>query len=124
MDRDAVIKNVIALNNPNSKTNNCGIWIPGQGPWCADPGSFSQYTYDATKVPDILTGDGYKMNNDTGIFEKNGQPLVITISTTAGNVRRGDDRLAATAEGARCRYQPAKQDLRAHRPILERRSQG
>jgi peptide/nickel transport system substrate-binding protein len=76
------------LNNPNSKTNNCGIWIPGQGPWCADPGSFSQYTYDATKVSDILTGDGYKMNNDTGIFEKNGQPLVITVSTTAGNVRR------------------------------------
>jgi len=88
VDRSAVIKGVIQLNNPEATDQNCGFWIPGQGPWCTDPGPFAQYTYDPAKVADLLTGDGYKQNADTGFFEKNGQPLTITISTTAGNVRR------------------------------------
>jgi peptide/nickel transport system substrate-binding protein len=87
MDREAVIKNVISLNNPSAKVNNCGAWIPGQGPWCADPGSFAKYTYDATKVSSILTSDGYKMDASTGLFEKGGKALTITISTQAGNTR-------------------------------------
>jgi peptide/nickel transport system substrate-binding protein len=88
VDRSSVIKGVIQLNNPNAKDQNCGFWIPGQGPWCTDPGPYAQYTYDPSKVAQILTSDGYKQNADTGFFEKNGQPLTITISTTAGNVRR------------------------------------
>jgi peptide/nickel transport system substrate-binding protein len=87
IDREVIIKKVIALNNPNAKVNNCGLWIPGNGPWCADPGPFAQYTYDAAKVKSILTSDGYKMNADSGMFEKDGKPLVISISHTAGNTR-------------------------------------
>jgi len=89
VDREAVITGVIGLNNPNAKVNNCGLWIPGQGPWCADPGSFTQYAFDPDKAASILKSDGYKDDRDTsGFFTKNGKPLTITISTTAGNVRR------------------------------------
>jgi peptide/nickel transport system substrate-binding protein len=89
MDRESVITGVIGLNNPTAKVNNCGLWIPGAGPpWCADPGPYAQYTFQPDKTKTLLTGAGYKLNADTGFFEKGGQPLTITISTTAGNVRR------------------------------------
>jgi peptide/nickel transport system substrate-binding protein len=88
MDRENVIKGVIGLNNPNAKVNNCGLWIPGQGPWCAEPGAFAQYTFQPDKVASLLESDGYKLDAATGIYGKGGKPLVITISTTAGNVRR------------------------------------
>lgn len=89
VDRDAVISGVIGLNNPNAKTNNCGLWIPGQGPWCADPGAFAQYAYDPDKAAALLTSDGYTDDRDnSGYFTKGGKPLTITIATTAGNVRR------------------------------------
>ena len=90
VDRDAVISGVIGLNNPNAKTNNCGLWIPGQGPWCADPGSFAQYAYDPAKADELLTSAGYDCTAvaDGGFCTKGGKDLVITISTTAGNVRR------------------------------------
>ncbi len=90
VDRDAVISGVIGLNNPNAQTNNCGLWIPGQGPWCADPGPFAQYKYDPDKAAALLKSDGYKDDRDnSGFFlDKSGKPLTITISTTAGNVRR------------------------------------
>jgi peptide/nickel transport system substrate-binding protein len=88
MDRQSVIDGVIGLNNPTATVNNCGPWIPGQGPWCADPGPFAQYTYNPDKTKELLTGAGYNLNADTGLFEKDGKPLTITVSTTAGNVRR------------------------------------
>ncbi len=88
MNREAVIKGVIGLNNPSATVNDCGMWIPGQGPWCADPLPWAQYTYDPDKAGQLLTQAGYKQNADTGFYEKNGQPLTITVSTTAGNVRR------------------------------------
>jgi peptide/nickel transport system substrate-binding protein len=89
VDREAVISGVIGLNNPNATVNNCGLWIPGQGPWCADPGPFAQYTYDPDKAAQLLTSAGYTDDRDSsGFFVKNGKPLTITISTTAGNVRR------------------------------------
>jgi peptide/nickel transport system substrate-binding protein len=90
VDRQAVIQGVIALNNPNAQVNNCGLWIPGQGPWCADPGAFAQYTYNPDKAAQLLTQAGYKDDRaNSGFFlDKSGKPLTITISTTAGNVRR------------------------------------
>jgi len=89
VDRQAVITGVIGLNNPNAQVNNCGLWIPGQGPWCADPGSFAVYTYDPDKAAQLLTSAGYTDDRDnSGYFVKNGKPITITISTTAGNVRR------------------------------------
>ena len=90
VDRDSVISGVIGLNNPNAKTNNCGLWIPGQGPWCADPGSFAQYAYDPAKADELLTSAGYDCSGvaDGGFCTKGGKDLTITISTTAGNVRR------------------------------------
>ena len=89
VDRQAVITGVIALNNKSAQVNNCGLWIPGQGPWCSDPGAYAQYTYDPDKAAQLLTQAGYKDDRDnSGFFEKNGKPLTITISTTAGNVRR------------------------------------
>jgi len=90
VDRDAVISGVIGLNNPNAETNNCGLWIPGQGTWCADPGSFAKYAYDPAKADELLTSAGYDCSAvaDGGFCTKGGKDLVITISTTAGNVRR------------------------------------
>src|SRR5207249_8438004 len=41
IDRQSVITGVIGLNNPSAQVENCGLWIPGQGPWCADPGPFA-----------------------------------------------------------------------------------
>jgi peptide/nickel transport system substrate-binding protein len=89
MDRESVITGVIALNNPTAKVNNCGLWIPGAGPpWCADPGPYAQYTFNPDKTAQLLQQAGYKLNADTGFFEKDGKQLTITISTTAGNLRR------------------------------------
>jgi len=90
VDRDSVISGVIALNNPNAQTNNCGLWIPGQGTWCAEPGSFAQYKYDAAKADELLTSAGYDCSAvaDGGFCTKGGKDLTITVSTMAGNVRR------------------------------------
>ncbi len=87
MDRASVISGVIALNNPKAQVENCGLWVPGQGPWCSSNAPFAKYTYDPSKAAQILQADGYTKGSN-GIFEKNGQPLNITISTTAGNARR------------------------------------
>jgi peptide/nickel transport system substrate-binding protein len=87
MDRQAVIDSVIKLNNPTAQINNCGLWIPGQGPWCPTPGPFAKYTYNPTMATQILSQDGYTKGAN-GIYEKDGKPLTITISTTAGNARR------------------------------------
>jgi len=90
VDRSAVIQGVIGLNNPNAQVSNCAFWIAGQGDWCSSPGPFAQYTYNPTKADQILTSDGYNCKDvaNGGFCTKNGQPLTITISTTAGNVRR------------------------------------
>jgi peptide/nickel transport system substrate-binding protein len=87
MDRQGVINGVIKLNNPRAQVNNCGLWIPGQGPWCGTSDPFAHYTYNPTRAAQLLQSDGWTKGSD-GIFTKGGQKLTITVSTTAGNTRR------------------------------------
>jgi peptide/nickel transport system substrate-binding protein len=49
--------------------------------------AFAGYTRNLTKVNELMTAGGWKRNSD-GIWEKNGQPASLSISTTAGNQGR------------------------------------
>lgn len=49
--------------------------------------AWNRYSNDARKSADYLTAAGYQKGSD-GFYEKGGKPLVITISTTAGNPTR------------------------------------
>lgn len=48
---------------------------------------FAKYTHNLTKVNQLMQADGWKKNS-SGIWEKNGQPAKVEISTTAGNQGR------------------------------------
>jgi peptide/nickel transport system substrate-binding protein len=90
MDRDGVAGGVVGLDNPGARTNDCGPWVPSQGPWCpAVDGPFATYQYDPSQAVSILEQDGYDCSGVTngGFCTKDGNPLSITISTLAGDVQ-------------------------------------
>jgi len=84
-DRDAILKQVVAPDAPDTKLLQCGGWVPTVGKWCGT--DFSDVKADPAKVKSLLEGDGWKLGSD-GIYAKNGQKLSITWQTVAGNARR------------------------------------
>jgi peptide/nickel transport system substrate-binding protein len=90
MDRDGVAGGVVGLDNPGARTNDCGPWVPGQGPWCpTDGGPFTAYQYDPSQAVSILEQDGYDCGGVAagGFCTKDGTRLSVTISTLAGDVQ-------------------------------------
>jgi peptide/nickel transport system substrate-binding protein len=90
IDRQAVVDNIIKLNNPNAEVLNCGlISFPNIGPWCQqDPLPFAQFTFDPAKARSILQADGYDCSTDGQPCTKNGDPLTVQYSTVSTNTRR------------------------------------
>ncbi len=53
-----------------------------------DKASITKYAYDPIKANQLLDEAGWKINPDTNYREKNGVPLKITFTTTAGSTHR------------------------------------
>lgn len=90
VDRQAVVDNLVKINNPDAVVLNCiGQWVPGSI-WC-DNTQFAEYTYQPEKSIEILESDGYDCSNvPDGPCTKDGQPLEIDYYANAGNTRRED----------------------------------
>jgi ABC-type transport system substrate-binding protein len=90
VDRQAVLDNLVKINNPDAVLLNCiGQWIPGTV-WC-DNTQFAQYTYQPSKAISLLEGDGYDCSQvPQSPCTKNGQPLQVDYYANAGNTRRAD----------------------------------
>ena len=58
-------------------------------PWAHDP-SLPTYRYDPNSSRQILQDAGWVDSNSDGVREKDGQPLVLTLRTGAGNKLRED----------------------------------
>ncbi len=66
-----------------------GTRPPGQslltsGSWAFSPEVAKLYPYDQNKARQVLEGDGWKLNPETKVYEKDGKPLLIRQVTTAG----------------------------------------
>jgi len=86
IDRQAVIDNIIKLNNPNAEVLNCGFnAFPNIGNWCATK-PFEQFSYDPAKAKSLLEADGYDCSSTP--CSKGGKKLVVEYSTVATNTRR------------------------------------
>lgn len=86
IDRQAVIDNIIKLNNPNAEVLNCGFdAFPNIGNWCATK-PFEQFSYDPAKAKSILESDGYDCSANP--CTKGGKKLIVEYSTVATNTRR------------------------------------
>jgi len=87
LDRQAVLDALIKLNNPDAELVNCPQYIPGLGPWCQPV--FEDVTYDPAHAIELLEGAGWDCSGvPNAPCEKDGQPLVLTISANTGNTRR------------------------------------
>jgi peptide/nickel transport system substrate-binding protein len=67
----------------------CAGWNPTFGDWC-DNTDFDIYVQDEAKVTELLEGDGWTRPDDGGLWQKDGQDLVLQWNTVAGNKRRED----------------------------------
>ena len=67
---------------------NCLGWNPTFGDWC-DSTDFEVYQQDEAMVTELLEGDGWSREGD-GLWQKDGQDLVLQWNTVAGNKRRED----------------------------------
>lgn len=87
LDRQSVLDALVKLNNPEAELVNCPLYIPGLGPWCQPV--FADVTYDPAHSIEILAADGWDCSGvPDAPCEKDGQPLVLTISANSGNTRR------------------------------------
>lgn len=84
IDRQAIAEGVLGGINPG--TLDCAGWSPTIGPWC-DESDFGEVTQDFDMAEQILTDDGWARNAN-GVWEKDGEELVIEFNTVAGNTRR------------------------------------
>lgn len=88
IDRQAVIDNIIKLNNPTAEVLGCGfIAFPNVGPWCSTTYfDTTQFPYDPDKSKEILEGAGWDCSETP--CTKGGEKLTVRYSTVAGNTRR------------------------------------
>jgi peptide/nickel transport system substrate-binding protein len=86
IDRQSVIDQIIAPNDPETSVLNCGFMsLPTIGQWCTDR-PFEQFTYDPAKAKSILTADGYDCSSTP--CTKDGKALSIEYSTRSGSTLR------------------------------------
>jgi peptide/nickel transport system substrate-binding protein len=90
IDRQAVVDNIIKLNNPNAEVLNCGfISFPNIGPWCQqDPLPFAGFTFDPAKARSLLEADGYDCSSQGQPCTKDGDKLTVQYTTVSTNTRR------------------------------------
>ncbi|MEX0753957.1 MAG: peptide ABC transporter substrate-binding protein [Actinomycetota bacterium] len=91
INRQAVVDALVKINAPDTELLNCFGWVPGVGDWC-DQTDFAEFTFDPAKAMAEFETAGYDCSGvANGDFcEKDGEPLSIEYTTTAGNARRED----------------------------------
>ncbi len=88
-DRQQFLNDIVKPFDPTVQMLNCAVWIKGVGPWCADPGPWSDVSPDSSKVTQYMTAAGYSKNS-SGMWAKNGTELTIKWMVNTGNARRQD----------------------------------
>ena len=88
-DRQLFLNDIVKPFDPTVEMNNCAAWIKGVGPWCSDPGPWSDVSADAAKVTQFMTAAGYTKDG-SGMWAKNGSQLTIKWMVNTGNQRRQD----------------------------------
>ncbi|MGH9000794.1 MAG: ABC transporter substrate-binding protein [Acidimicrobiia bacterium] len=86
VDRDAILKEIITPDFPETVLLNCLGWVPTVGDWC-DQTDFADVKFDPAKVASVLEAAGWAKGGD-GIYAKGGKNLELTWQTVAGNNRR------------------------------------
>jgi peptide/nickel transport system substrate-binding protein len=91
-NRQAIVDQIIKLNDPNAKVLNCiPPLYPIIGKWCTPnvQQQTAQYSYNPQKAIQLLQGAGWDCSKvPQSPCTKNGQPLKIVSLYTAGNTRR------------------------------------
>jgi len=91
-NRQAIVDQIIKLNDPNAKVLNCiPPLYPIIGKWCTPTvqQQTAQYSYNPQKAIQLLEGAGWDCSKvPQSPCTKGGQPLKITSLYTAGNTRR------------------------------------
>jgi peptide/nickel transport system substrate-binding protein len=88
LDRQAIADAALGSIIDGPEVLECAGWNPTFGDWCQP--DFAQYTQDEAKVEELLTADGWTRPDPAGLWQKDGQELVIQWNTVAGNARRED----------------------------------
>ena len=89
LDRQQIAEAALGTIVPEPEVLQCAGWNPGFGPWCRD--DFGRYTQDAAKVTELLESEGWTRPDPDGLWvNPDGEELVLTWNTVAGNKRRED----------------------------------
>ncbi|MFN0090641.1 MAG: peptide ABC transporter substrate-binding protein [Acidimicrobiales bacterium] len=86
IDRQKVLEVIMRPAYPEAEVLNCGLWVPTVGRWC-DQGAFADLTYDPARAERLLNASGWR-KNQSGFYEKNGEPLALRWMVNSGNSRR------------------------------------
>ena len=82
VDRQAIVDNLVKLNNPKAEVLSCGFGALPDGPWCSSR-PFERFSFDTARARQILEGAGYDCSGSPCV--KNGQPLRIEYFTNPIN---------------------------------------
>lgn len=105
VDRQAVVDEIVKLNNPDAELLNCGFMaLPNLGTWCATK-PFERFNYDPARARALLEEAGYDCSSRP--CTKGGKPLRLEYMT-----RRTDAQLALTQDLVKRRAAEAGFELR------------
>lgn len=83
IDRQAIVNEIVKLNNPSAEVLNCGfVTLPGVGSWCGTR-PFDRFRHDPGVSRRLLESAGYDCTSSP--CTRKGKPLVIRHLTTASN---------------------------------------
>jgi len=89
LDRQQIADTALGSIIESPEVLNCLGWNPTFGDWC-DSTDFEGYTQDEGMVSQLLEADGWTRPDPNGLWQKDGQDLVLHWNTVAGNARRED----------------------------------
>ena len=89
LDRQQIADTALGSIIDSPEVLQCAGWNPTFGEWC-DSTDFEQYVQDEAMVTQLLESDGWTRPDPAGLWEKDGQQLILQINTTSGNARRED----------------------------------
>jgi peptide/nickel transport system substrate-binding protein len=89
LDRQQIAETALGSIIEAPEVLQCAGWNPTFGEWC-DSTDFEKYVQDEAMVTQLLEADGWTRPDPNGLWQKNGQDLVLKWNTVAGNARRED----------------------------------
>ncbi|MGH2556134.1 MAG: ABC transporter substrate-binding protein, partial [Actinomycetota bacterium] len=85
IDRQAVVDEIVKLNNPQAEVLNCGFMaLPNLGPWCATR-PFQRFNYDPARARALLEDGGYDCSARP--CTKGEKPLRLEYMTPRANTQ-------------------------------------